>query len=84
MCDTYKEKMAIDRQLMLVPMDQDMTSKIMYPTGVFDAFALLPICMGTHLFQNGDPMGTQISVKWGPNGDPRQQNGDPKSACLQN
>ena len=45
---------------------------------------LLPICMGTHFFQNGDPMGTQFLVKWGPNGDPCQQNGDPKSACLQN
>ena len=22
--------------------------------------------------------------KWGPNGDPHQQNGDPKSACFQN
>ena len=37
---------------------------------------------------HGDPlffkMGTQFIVKWGPNGDPRQQNGDPKSACLQN
>ena len=46
--------------------------------------ALWPQAMGTHFFQNGDPMGTQISVKWGPNGDPRQQNGDPRSACLQN
>ena len=46
--------------------------------------ALCPQAPGTHFFQNGDPMGTQISVKWGPNGDPRQQNGDPKRACLQN
>ena len=38
MCDTYKEKMAIDRQLMLVPMDRDITCKIMYPTSIFDAF----------------------------------------------
>ena len=29
-------------------------------------------------------MGTQFLVKWGPNGDPQQQNGDPKSQCLQN
>ena len=37
--------------------------------------SLLPICMGTHFFQNGDPMGTQFSVKWGPNGDPKTEKG---------
>ena len=45
MCDTYKEKMAIDRQLMLVPMDRDITCKIMYPTGVFDAFEVVTMYM---------------------------------------
>ena len=47
-------------------------------------YPLWPHAMGAHFFQNGDPMGTQFSVKWGPNGDPRQQNGDPKSECSQN
>ena len=28
-------------------------------------------------------MGTQFLVKWGPNGDLRQQNGDPKSALTE-
>ena len=39
-------------------------------------YPLWPHAMGAHFFQNGDLMGTQFSVKWGPNGDPRQQNGD--------
>ena len=47
-------------------------------------FSLWPHAIGTQDCQKGDPLGTQFLVKWGPNGDPRQQNGDPKSKCLQN
>ena len=43
------------------------------------SFTLCPQAPGTHFFQNGDPMGTQFSVKWGPNGDPHQQNGTQKA-----
>ena len=42
--------------------------------------SLWPHAIETQVCQNGDP----ILVKWGPNRDPRQQNGDPKSKCLQN
>ena len=39
--------------------------------------ALLPHGIGTEIFQNGDQMGTSFSVKWGPNGDLRQQKWGP-------
>ena len=47
-------------------------------------FSLWPHAIGTQDCQKRDPLGTQFLVKWGPNGDLRQQNGDPNSACFQN
>ena len=39
---------------------------------------------GPNFVQNGDPMGTQFWVRWGPNGDLRQQKWGPKKRIFEN